>query len=286
MIIKEALNNGSQLLREFKLPGAELDAEVLLAHSLSKTRTQLYSNGDIAITPSQRRHYRKLLTRRASYEPVAYLIGKKEFYGLEFNVNRHVLIPRPETETLVELALDNVREGGYVRPSILEVGTGSGAITISLATQLKQARFTACDISRQALSTARQNANNHNVSQRISFVRSDVLSRVTGRYDMIVANLPYLTNQQIDELPRDIKKYEPNLALAGGPDGLHVYETLLRQVKAIAKPGTTILCEIGPNLRAGFEVLVKSTLPESTTVTFHNDLAGRIRVARVVLGML
>ncbi len=283
MRIKEALNNGCQLLREFKLPSAELDAELLLAHSLSKSRSDLYSHSEISLTPAQRKNYRQLLARRASSEPVAYLVSQKEFYGYPFFVNNAVLIPRPETETLVEQVIDNARTGGYLKPRILEIGTGSGAVAISVAKQLGKARLTAADVSREALKLARKNARDLKVNQRIKFVHSDLLSNIRGRFDIIAANLPYLTTAQMQELPRDIKKYEPKLALNGGPDGLYLYNQLLKQLTRITKPGSTLLCEIGPNIKIGFEMLVKNILPTNTKITFHQDLAGRTRVVRVVL---
>lgn len=279
MNVQQALVTGMQLLRDFKVPSAELDAEVLLAFALSKDRTKLYSESEIPLTTAQRKHYQDMLARRASREPVAYLTGRREFYNLPLMTNRHVLIPRPETETLVELALERIRSSGLERVRVLDVGTGSGAIALAVAANEKKSRVTAVDISTEALDTARQNAQRLKLAQRVGFKRSDLLSQVEGRYDLVLANLPYLTTDQIRELPADIREFEPTVALSGGPDGLHVYERLLRQLPTIATPTTRVLCEIGPNLKSGFEHLVRQYLGSHRQVRFHPDMAGRVRVA-------
>lgn len=281
MNIRQALISGSQLLNDFKLPGAELDAELLLSHAVSKDRTKLYGDHKLPLTDSQRTYYHTLLSRRASREPLAYLVGRKEFFGLPLIVNRNVLIPRPETETLVELALAHA--SGLGRPRIIDVGTGSGAIALAIASQHKKARITAVDISSSALDVARSNAKKLKTEQRIIFRRSDLLSDAPGTYDLVLANLPYLTNDQIKELPADIRSFEPYHALAGGPDGLYWYERLLKQLPHVSEEGTVLFAEIGPNLKTGFEALVKTNVPTATALRFHPDLAGRIRVAEVRL---
>lgn len=286
MNIKQALSNGCQLLRDFRIASAELDAEILLSHATSKKRTQLYSQNNLPLTSNQRKLYRDLLSRRASKEPIAYITSQKEFYGLPLTISRHVLIPRPETETLVELALERLKTMDVKRPQVIDIGTGSGAITVALAKNTKGARFTAVDVSKQALKLARYNAQAQKVLQKIKFKFSDLLSEVSGTFDLIVANLPYLTNAQIKELPVDILDYEPRLALAGGPDGLHWYENLMKQLPTVIKPGTILLCEIGPNLKTGFATIVHQKLPKGSKVHFHNDASGRVRVAEVIPAML
>lgn len=286
MNVQQALTNGTQLLRDFKVPSAELDAEILLAHAVSKNRTKLYSDSDLPLTESQRKVFNDLLARRASREPVAYLVGEREFYGLPFYISRQVLIPRPETERLVEIALKRLEEMGTARPRLADIGTGSGAIAIAIASNDKKVKVTALDLSPEALKLARRNAKRHKVFQSISFKRSDLLSEAGGPFDLIVANLPYLTNRQITDLPNDIKEYEPRLALAGGPDGLHIYERLLGQLQNATHEASIVLCEIGPNLKTGFEQLVKCLLPQETRVRFYDDLAGRTRVAEITFGQL
>lgn len=284
MNVKQALANGSQLLRDFKLESAELDAELLLSHAVSKSREQLYSHDDIPLTSQQRKSYRRLLERRASGEPVAYLLGKREFMDLPLEVNRHVLIPRPETETLVERVLEWIQVAPMRKPRIVDVGTGSGAIALSLAKHAQKARIIAVDISRQALDQASKNARELRLHKRVQFKRSDLLSHVQGPFDCIVANLPYLTNEQLRSIPADVRDFEPHHALAGGPDGLYWYEKLLTQAKSILAPGGTMFIEIGPNLRLGTERLVKNVFPSSSTLRFHRDLAGRVRIAEIQLG--
>jgi release factor glutamine methyltransferase len=281
MNIQQALVTGTQLLRDFRIPSAEIDAEVLLAHAVSKERTKLYSESEIPLTLAQRKLFQDLLARRASKEPVAYLTGQREFYGLPLIINRHVLIPRPETETLVEHALEAIKQSGFGRVRVLDVGTGSGAIALAIAKNAKKAKVSAVDISTDALDAARLNAKRLKLNQCISFMRSDLLSQVNGPFDLITANLPYLTLDQIRELPGDIRDYEPNVALSGGPDGLHVYEKLMRQLPSVTTPTSRILCEIGPNLKSGFSHLVQQLLGNSVRLSYHPDLAGRTRVAQI-----
>lgn len=281
MNIQQALVTGMQLLRDFKVPSAELDAEVLLAHAVSKDRTRLYSEAELQLTLAQRKLFQDLLARRASKEPVAYLTGQREFYNLPLQINRHVLIPRPETESLVELALDIINKSGFGKVRVLDVGTGSGAIALAVASNARKAKVTAVDISTEALDMARQNAKRLKLAQSVSFIRSDLLSQVSGPFDLILANLPYLTTEQIRELPGDIRDYEPNVALSGGPDGLHVYEKLLRQLPSASTATTQVLCEIGPNLKSGFSQLVQQHLGPTAKLTYHPDLAGRVRVAQI-----
>ena len=283
MNVQQALVTGMQMLRDFKLPSAELDAEILLAHAVSKERTKLYADAKLPLTESQKKLYQDLLARRASKEPVAYLVGQREFYNITVQTNRHVLIPRPETETLVELALDRIKSMGLRKVRVLDVGTGSGAIALSIAKNARRAKITATDISNEALDMARHNAKRLRLGQAVRFKRSDLLSQVAGDFDLVLANLPYLTTQQIRELPGDIREYEPGLALSGGPDGLHVYEKLLRQLSVLQPGPTRVLCEIGPNLKSGFSHLVKTSLGPSLEVAYHKDMSGRIRVAEFVM---
>jgi len=281
MNVKQALANGSQLLRDFKHESAELDAELLLSHAVSKTREQLYAHDEIPLTSGQRKSYRQLLERRASGEPVAYLLGTREFMDLGLEVNRHVLIPRPETETLVERVLAWIESAPQKKPRVIDVGTGSGAIALALAKHAKRARIVAVDISRKALDQASKNARAQRLNKRVMFKRSDLLSHVQGPFDCIVANLPYLTNEQLKTIPTDVKDFEPSYALAGGPDGLFWYEKLLPQARIVLPKGGVIFLEIGPNLKMGIERLVKTILPSSTVLRFHQDLSGRIRIAEI-----
>ncbi|MDP2587598.1 MAG: peptide chain release factor N(5)-glutamine methyltransferase [bacterium] len=283
MNVQQALVTGMQLLRDFKVGSAELDAEILLAHSVSKERTKLYADAKLPLTDSQKKLYQDLLARRASKEPVAYLVGQREFYNITLLTNRHVLIPRPETETLVEIALDRINKIGKRRVRVLDIGTGSGAIALAIAKNSRKAKVTAADISNEALDVARHNAKRLRLAQSLSFKRSDLLAQLPGQFDLIVANLPYLTTEQIRELPGDIREYEPNLALSGGPDGLHVYEKLLQQLTALGTGPTRVLCEIGPNLKSGFTHLVGATIGPECSVAYHKDMSGRIRVAEFVM---
>ncbi|MGD9101275.1 MAG: peptide chain release factor N(5)-glutamine methyltransferase, partial [Anaerolineae bacterium] len=220
---------------QLQVTGApRLEAELLLAHVLDLSRASLYAHPNRALHAHQRATYQTLVKRRALGEPLPYLIGHVEFYGLDLSVNTHVLIPRPETETLVDLALTSntqhlhrAADAVQVYPisnllSFADVCTGSGCIAIALAVHAPQARVYALDLSPDALAVARANAARHGVGDRVTFLQSDLLAALPEPVDMIVANPPYIAAQEWGALPREVREHEPRLALYGGPDGLDV----------------------------------------------------------------
>ena len=225
-----------------------LDAEVLLRHVLQTDRTRPYRDSDKHISRQEQKDYRRLLERRAQGEPVAYLTGLREFMSLEFTVSPEVLIPRPETELLVETVLNDLRPFSG-QPCIVDVGTGSGAIAVSLAYYLPEAKVWAVDISPAALKVAGQNACNHGVVDRLAFLEGDLLSTLPddlrGRLDWVAANLPYIPHGEIPVLQPEVAKYEPRLALDGGPDGLEPYRRLIPQAWKYLKPGGKLIMEMG-----------------------------------------
>lgn len=233
----------------FKKKGIEtprLDAEVLIAHALGTDRLGLYLNYDSPLNDEERRRIREYIKRRASREPVHYITGKREFWSLEFNVTPSVLIPRPETEILVEAALNCIVSRSYRR--VVDVGTGSGAIAVALAHELPSLNVIATDISLEALLLARYNATRHGVKDRIDFVTMDLLEGFgkRARFDMIVSNPPYLSDVEFKNLPPEIRSYEPARALlGGGPDGLDTVRRLLQQAVPFLKPGGMLCFEIG-----------------------------------------
>lgn len=259
-----------------------LEAEVLLAHTLGTSRTVLMAHPERPLTSGQLRRYKALVADRASNYPLPYLIGSIEFYGLEFEVTPEVLIPRPETETLVDLAVAR-------RPaSVVDVGTGSGCIAISLATCLPKVVTYGIDISSAALAVARRNAERHGVSSRVRLMAGDVLSPRPGPVDLIVANPPYIPTGECASLPASIRDYEPQLALDGGPDGLAIIRRLLFQAPAVlrgpdpgtGRPGGALLIEIGADQGEAARRLARASFPRAT-VRVHPDLAGRDRVLEV-----
>jgi release factor glutamine methyltransferase len=227
------------------LPTARLDAEVLLAHALQCNRVRLYTHFDQPLSAPERDAFRGLVKRRAAYEPVAYICGQREFYGRDFSVDPSVLIPRPETEHVVEAALAWAKEHPIERLRILDVGSGSGALAVTLAAELAHATVVAADLSEQALDKTRQNAERHGVAERMQYVHGDLLAQVQGNFDIIVSNPPYIAEDERAELAPDVVRYEPSLALFAGDDGLQIIARLARDVRLhLCKPGI-FLCEIG-----------------------------------------
>jgi len=250
-----------------------LDAELLLAHILGLSRTDLYAHPERLLLAHQLVAYQALLERRAVGEPLPYLTGHIEFYGLDMAVNAHVLIPRPETETLVDLALGKVQGCTF----LADVGTGSGCIAIALAVHAPQARIMALDLSPGALDVARANAGRHGVADRITFLQSDLLAALPKAVDLIVANPPYVAADEWPGLPREVREHEPQLALDGGPDGLDVIRRLLEQAPARLRPGGALLVEIGAGQGAAATRLARQLYP-AAGVAIQPDLAGRDRV--------
>jgi len=269
-----------------------LDAELLLAHVLGWGRARLLVEGRLGLTDAQATVFRDLVKRRSALEPVAYLIGHKEFYGIDFTIDQRVLMPRPETELLVELALGfarrtpndkrrNLDSAGLrrssfvVRPlSIADIGTGSGAIAVALALHVPEARIDAIDISPDALALARQNVDRHGLAERVRLLQGDLLDPLATSVDLIVSNPPYTILAEIDQ---GVRRYEPHQALDGGADGLELYRRLLNQAPAKLRPGGAVLLEIGATQAAAVMDLAQRAFPNAT-VSVHRDLAGLDRV--------
>jgi len=275
--IKEILDFTSQFFKGKGLDNPRLEAEVLLADVLEKDRVYLYSHFDAPLNQQETDLYHQYIVRRCSGEPVAYITGHKEFMSLDFVVNRYVLIPRPETELLVETALELIAINHYTR--VCDVGTGSGIIPICIAHYLPKAdlELWAVDISTEALEVASQNALRYN--KDIKFYQSDLLDSAElkqHRFDLITANLPYIPEGQIYSLPKSVKDYEPGLALFGGKDGLDLYRRLVPQAYGFLNPGGSLLLEIDPGqVDSMQEILLSSSFSE---VKIHKDLSGRDRL--------
>jgi release factor glutamine methyltransferase len=222
-----------------------LDAEVLLAEVLGCERIALYTRYDEEATEAARQRFRDLIRRRIEGCPVAYLVGRKEFFSLRFEVNSSVLIPRPDTECLVTECLALAKELSEL--TVLDVGTGSGAIAVAVAKQHKGARVTATDVSAEALAVAERNAARHGVAERVSFLRGDLFAPLPqGQpFDFIVSNPPYIPHADLPSLPPGVRDYEPHVALDGGPDGFVVFDRLIEQARGYLKPGGWLLVEIG-----------------------------------------
>jgi release factor glutamine methyltransferase len=249
---------------------------MLLMHVLDVSRSALLTHPEYCLTTAQLDRYRILVTERMSGHPLPYLTGHVEFYGLDMRVTPEVLIPRPETETLVELALAH-------RPaSVIDVGTGSGCIAVALAAHLTQVMVHAIDISRPALSLARLNAEKHGVADQIRFEVGNLLGRRPEPVDLIVSNPPYVSGDEWASLPTAIRDHEPRLALDGGPDGLGVIRRLLSQSEGLLRPCGALLIEIGAEQGDEVRDIARTTFPQhGTVIRIHPDLAGQDRVLEV-----
>lgn len=275
--IREALRYGRARLHQS--PSPALDARHLLEHVLGRDHAYLIAHDHEQLDFAAETAYRQLLERAAAEEPVPYLIGRSPFMGLDFFVSHDVLIPRPETEQLVELAVEWARPRKVVR--IVDVGTGSGCIAVSLARYLSEALIVAVDVSAGALSVATANAARHTPG-RVSFVRADLLSALAPGFDLIVANLPYIARHEWPTLPIGVKSYEPALALDGGPDGLDLIERLLPQAVERLRPGGLLLLEIGWRQGTAVAGLARSAFPKAA-VEMIADFAGHDRIVSIRL---
>ncbi|WP_158749198.1 peptide chain release factor N(5)-glutamine methyltransferase [Acidobacterium sp. S8] len=271
--LRQALAQGTKALEDVSLQ-PHRDAELLLLRLIGRDRTFLLTHPDAILTEDQAAQYDEWLRRRAIHEPIQYILGEQEFYGLSFAVTPDVLIPRPETEHLVEALLARVPHDMPL--TIADIGTGSGAIAIALAHTLRDAQVTALDISEAALAIARRNAETHQVADRVRFLKSDLLSAVAGEsFDAIVSNPPYVAEADRATLEPQVRDYEPAFALFAGPSGLDIYERLIPQAQLALKPGGWLLMEIGQGQREALAQLLSGW----TNVSFINDLQGIPRIA-------
>jgi release factor glutamine methyltransferase len=246
-------------LKEHGADSPRLDAEVLLAEALGCQRIQLYARFDEVPGEDQRTAFRELVRRRAEGTPVAYLVGRREFYSLSFRVTPDVLIPRPETEFVVMRLLDLAKPAER-EWTIADVGTGSGVIAVCATKRLPACRVVALDVSRKALEVATANARDHGVSERIEFVASDLFDNVAPdrTFDFIVSNPPYVAENEVAQLSRDVRDYEPRHALVAGPRGTEVIARLIEQSAERLKSGGWLLTEISPQIEGAVRGLLTS----------------------------
>lgn len=276
--VREALRLANFVLREAQIETPRLDAEVLLAHHLGITRSQLLAGLDFALAPEVEDGYHALVERRSIHEPVAYIIGYKEFYGLKIQVDRRVPIPRPETEILVEVALASARQG---KSPVVEVGTGSGAVAIALAVNLPQTEIYATDLSPEALEVAEENCRRHSVLERIFLLEGDLLEPLPEPVALVVANLPYLSPQELAGAPPEVAKYEPRLAFDGGLQGLGHYRRFFAQAPSHLLPGANICLEVGASQAQAVNAMAREEFPQGK-VAVIKDLAGLDRVVFIM----
>ncbi|MGH2485646.1 MAG: peptide chain release factor N(5)-glutamine methyltransferase, partial [Ktedonobacterales bacterium] len=275
----EALWRAARRLHATDADGTpELDAQVLLAHTLRATRVSVLAYPEQALTPKQAAAYARLIERRAAHEPVAYLVGHREFMGLDFRTDARALIPRPETELLVEAALAQIRarlaDTPSAPPVVADVGTGSGAIALAVAAlEPRLPTLYASDISADALDLARENAARLHLAGRVTFRQGDLLAALPEPVDVALANLPYVAPRDAATLPADVNQYEPALALYGADDGLGHLRRFFAQAPAFLKPGAFLALEFGYDQRPALTDLIHATFPDATA-RFTADYAG------------
>ncbi len=305
--VRALLKFGITQLREARVPSFTLAAELLLLHAFGRDRAWLYAHPEEVVSDENAQRFFALIARRAAGEPTQHLTGKQEFWGLEFEVTPDVLIPRPETEHVIEVALDRlaareIRAGRRQTTAgegfrIADVGTGSGCIAIALAKELPGAKFYATDISSAALVVARRNAARHGVMDRIDFIESNLIdafatvtvpeSQITNHespvtshqsrsFDLIISNPPYVGRRESATLPREVREHEPEVALYGGEEGYELYAALIAQAAQSLKPGGILVLELGHNSLPAVRPLLDAA--PWTNVGVTDDLAGIPRV--------
>lgn len=282
--VAAALRAATQRLIAAGCDTPQLDAEVLLAFTLNQSRTWLLTYPEFSLNNQRKEQFLSLIERRRQHEPVAYIVGQKAFFGLDFLVTPDVLIPRPDTELLVETALEIASGwGADTSATVADVGTGSGCIAVSLAKSLARVDLTAIDISSQALQVAKKNGAVHGVLDRIKFLQGDLLAALPEPVNMIVSNPPYVSQLELqaEDMMPDVVQYEPDLALNGGESGLDLVEQLLAQATKKLKPGGSMLVEIGYRQGEAVKELAANCFPFAT-VAIRQDLAGLDRLLVII----
>jgi len=296
--VRAALKEGMARLRAAEVPSHTLATELLLMHALGRDRTWLYTHPEASLDVAHAEKYLALIARRAAGEPTQYLTGKQEFWGLEFEVTPAVLIPRPETEHVMEVALARLGARGFKihldtgmpreKLRVVDVGTGSGCLAVALAWELPHAEVFATDISAPALEVAGRNAARHNVADRIHFLRTNLLDALgdelpsgigkLASFDLIVSNPPYVGRDDASQLQREVRDYEPHEALFAGPTGVEMYARLIEEGGRLLRPGGILVLELGYNSAEHVRAIFNGQNCW-TKVAFTNDLAGIPRVA-------
>jgi len=296
MTIRSALHSSIPRLRKAGIDSASLDAEVILAWCLKKDRVYVLAHTEKSLTPAQEKKFNAAIKKRVKRVPVAYITGKKEFFGLDFSVTRDTLIPRPETEHLVEEVLTYLASTSQ-RTEIIDIGTGSGAIALALASRApKNVHITTLEKSKKALMVAKKNAKLLGLSKKITFKKSDLLSALSTNYlptgqagelrttnfPILISNLPYLSTKEyqtsIKRYPE--MRYEPRAAFVGGANGMSVFNIFFKQLSHLCTTGTHVFLEIGPKQGLAIKKLTKKNLP-GAELSFRLDECGKPRIAHI-----
>jgi len=271
MQIKTALQHAAQSLASVGIEEAYLESQILMRHLLDLDPVQLHLQFDASLSPTQLQNLKDLIQRRCNHEPIAYITGHKEFFGIDFYVNYDTLIPRPETEVVVETVLNLAKPTPFA--TIADVGTGCGAIAVSLARNLTQTTILATDVSAAALKVAAMNVAQQKLADRVHLIQADLLDPITGPLDLVVANLPYVSDIEFGSLSTQIRCFEPIQALLGGRNGLDIISRLLDQATERLRPNGMILLEVGQHQTALARDVTGQYFPKAT-VTPIRDLSG------------
>jgi len=257
MIINSLIKQGSKILKKQNIESHQIDAELLLSKAIKKDRVFLLTNDEYEVSQKETSDYLNFILRRKHHEPLSYIIKRKEFWSLSFNVNHNVLIPRPETETIVEQVVRRFKGKGSL--NILDIGTGSGCILLSILKELKNSYGTGIDKSFKALTIAKKNSRKLNLLQRAKFIHCDVDNFNFGTYDVVVSNPPYICSRKIGYLGEDIKGFEPRMALDGGSSGLETITKVIIKAEKLLKTRGSLFMEIGDGQsRMVSSVLIKN----------------------------
>jgi release factor glutamine methyltransferase len=284
VILSEVLQSATQTLRRAGIADASVEAELLLGHILGMSKTQVYIEPERSLTPDETEHLHCFVRRRLGHEPTAYILGHCEFYGVDFYVDYHTLIPRPETELLVEKAVEIAHQISHrgERITIADIGTGCGAIGVSLALALPQAKVYATDISASALRVTGMNCQRHEVNSQVELLQGNLLEPLPQPVDMIVANLPYIKDCEFKNLSPEIINFEPAVALAGGEDGLDKIHQMLEQIPGKLNYRGCLIMEIGQGQGERATSLIKSSFPQAS-IELISDFGNIERVVKVIL---
>jgi len=277
MNVKNALKKAERLLRESGSPSPRLDGEVLLGWCLSAGRISLYAHPERLLTEDEHERFNHALARRSAGEPVAYIVGTKEFWSLSLDVSKDVLIPRPDTEAVVEETLELMNRFSSSGGNVLEIGTGSGAISIALAREAPGRIIVATDTSEKALAVAVNNARKHGVENRIFFICGDLFGPLRKKFDIVCANPPYIAEDAWRSLPRGVRDFEPREALVAGPDGTEFHGQLIDKAQSLLTGGGWLVMEIGDGQRRNVEELFFGS-GAYDSVRSRRDMTGKDRV--------
>jgi release factor glutamine methyltransferase len=279
MNIASALEQAAEVLSEAGIPDARRESASLLSYTIKKDRTFLIAHPEHELSGAECDEYESYINRRAQHEPYQYIVGRQEFFGLDFEVTSDVLVPRPETEILVDKAIDILKYGQD--PTFCEIGVGSGCISVSILHSMAHATAIAVDVSESAVAIARRNAERHCVTDRLSLQVADVFDGVAGKFDLIVSNPPYVPTRQIETLQPEVRGFEPLVALAGGTDGLDIVTHIVSGSPRHLTSHGVLLIEIGFDQSERVRQLFDGTIWEAPE--FLADLQGIPRIVAAKL---